>query len=80
MHEGHRDRMRQKFLQDGLDSFESHEALEMLLYYANPRKDTNEIAHRLIEDCGSLYDVFDAPIDTLMRMGKNHRFSLTKAL
>ena len=70
MHEGHRDRMRQKFLQDGLDSFESHEALEMLLYYAIPRKDTNEIAHRLIEEFGSLSAVFDAPIDTLMRMGK----------
>lgn len=70
MHEGHRDRMRQKFLQDGLDSFESHEALEMLLYYAIPRKDTNEMAHRLIQEFGSLSAVFDAPIDTLMRMGK----------
>lgn len=70
MHEGHRDRMRQKFLQDGLDVFETHEALELLLFYAIPRKNTNEIAHYLIEEFGSLSAVFDAPVDTLMKVGK----------
>ncbi|MCI9273519.1 MAG: DNA repair protein RadC [Clostridiales bacterium] len=69
-HNGHRDRMRDKFLLDGLDVFEPHEALEMLLYYAVPRKNTNELAHMLIQQFGSLSAVFDAPVDTLMKVGK----------
>lgn len=68
-HKGHRDRMRKKFLLSELDGFETHEALELLLYYAVPRKDTNPIAHRLLERFGSLSAVFDAPADALTEMG-----------
>ena len=39
-HSGHRERMRKKFIENGFDVFETHEALEMFLYYAIPRKDT----------------------------------------
>ena len=48
IHRGHREKMRQRFLKSGLDSFADHEALELLLYYAIPRQDTNPIAHRLM--------------------------------
>ena len=47
-HSGHRERMRKKFIENGFDVFETHEALEMFLYYAIPRKDTNPLAHRLL--------------------------------
>ena len=65
IHEGHRDRMRDRFLQYGLDSFNEIEALEMLLYYAVPRKDTNELAHALLDHFGSLYFVFSASVEEL---------------
>ena len=45
IHTGHRDRLRQRFLADGLDSFNEINALELLLFYCVPRKDTNELAH-----------------------------------
>ncbi len=61
--------MRKKFLLNDFDGFEMHEALELLLYYAVPRKDTNPIAHRLLEQFGSLSAVFDAPIDILTQSG-----------
>ena len=54
IHQGHREKMRQRFLKSGLESFADHEALELLLYYAIPRRDTNPIAHRLMERYGSL--------------------------
>ena len=66
-HSGHRERMRQRFERDsGMDSFAPHEALELLLTYAIPRKDTNPIAHHLIERFGSLHAVLEAPADELM--------------
>lgn len=48
-HTGHRDRVRKKFLENGFDGFEPHEVLEMCLFYAIPRKDTNALAHRLLD-------------------------------
>lgn len=65
IHEGRRKRMRQRFLKSDLDSFAEHEALELLLYYAIPRKDTNVLAHTLLERYGSLSSVLFAPIDDL---------------
>ena len=49
IHDGHREKMRARFLTSGLDGFADHEALELLLYYAIPRQDTNPIAHALME-------------------------------
>ena len=41
IHDGHRARKKEQFIQTGLDSFADHEALELLLFYAIPRRDTN---------------------------------------
>ncbi len=65
IHSGHRARMRERFLVSGLDNFRDHEALELLLYNAIPRKDINELAHSLIEHFGSFRAVFDADYDEL---------------
>lgn len=65
-HSGHRNRVRKKFIENGFDVFEAHEALEMFLYYAIPRKDTNPLAHRLLDRYITIGGVCDAPIDELM--------------
>lgn len=65
IHDGHRDRLRSRFLEHGLDSFNELNALELLLFYAIPRKDTNPIAHALLDRFGSLHGVFDAGIREL---------------
>lgn len=69
VHKCHRQRMKSKFLLNGLDAFEQHEALEMLLYYAVPRCDTNPMAHRLLEKFGSISAIFDASVDMLKDAG-----------
>ncbi len=65
MHEGHRERVREKFKQNGLDGFSAHEVLELLLFYSCPRGDTNATAHRLMERFGSLSAVLEAPYEEL---------------
>ena len=67
IHDEHRERVRTRFLREGLTNFEEHEALELLLFYAIPRKNTNDIAHRLLEDFGSLRRVMEAPPEQLMQ-------------
>lgn len=59
-HNGHRERLRERFLKSGAEGFADHELLELLLFYVIPRRDTNELAHRLIEECGSLPEVLEA--------------------
>lgn len=68
IHDGHRQRKKQQFAQQGLDSFADHEALELLLYYAIPRRDTNEIAHRLLKEFGTLERVLTAPPAALQKV------------
>ena len=68
MHKEHRKRLRQRFLQEGLENFEPHVILELLLFYALPRKDTNELAHKVLNHFGSLSEVFDASFDQLMEV------------
>lgn len=60
IHDGHRQRMKQRFARHGLDNFDDVNVLELLLYYALPRQDTNPLAHRLLERFGSLSGVMDA--------------------
>ncbi|MBQ8538248.1 MAG: RadC family protein [Ruminococcus sp.] len=69
VHEGHRGRVKKKFLMNGLDGFETHEALELLLFYCVHMKNTSELAHRLLDAFGSLSAVFDAPFDALCEFG-----------
>ena len=66
MHKDHRKHTKDRFLSEGLDSFEPHNVLELLLFYSIPQKDTNETAHILINRFGSLSAVFDAPYDDLL--------------
>ena len=60
VHDGHRERLRDSFLEYGLERMNDINALELLLFYAIPRRDTNELAHRLIDRFGSLDAVFAA--------------------
>ena len=60
IHEGHRARMKKRLLESEEVGFADHELLEMLLYYAIPRRDTNELAHRLLKQFGSLQGVLSA--------------------
>ena len=69
IHEGHRKRMKERFIKSGLDDFAPHNVLELLLFYSIPRGDTNPIAHRLIDTFGSLSGVFDAAPEELMKVG-----------
>ncbi len=74
VHIDHRERVRNRFLKEGLDKFEEHNVLEMLLFYAIPRKDTNDLAHELVNKFGSLSGVFDAKFEDLCKVkgvGKN---------
>lgn len=69
-HVGHRERMRARIMKDGVDSLAEHEVLEVLLYAVVPRRDTNHIAHQLLNRFGSLANVLDAsPIDLQKQTG-----------
>ena len=65
IHQGHRERLRKRFLQEGLERFEDHQVLELLLFNALPRQDTNQIAHLLLRRFGSLSAVLDADAQDL---------------
>lgn len=68
IHDGHRQRLKQRFRQEGLDNFNEVQVLELLLFYCIPRQDTNPIAHRLLEHFGSLSQVLEAPIGELEKV------------
>ncbi|MEF2623112.1 MAG: JAB domain-containing protein [Angelakisella sp.] len=67
-HSGHRDRLRERYLSEGLDGFPPHNVLELLLFYSVPRRDTNVLAHRLIEQFGSLVGVLNAAPEQLAQV------------
>lgn len=67
-HEGHRKRLKARFAKDGLDGFEPHNVLELLLFYVIPRGDTNPLAHRLINKFGSFSAVLEASPEELMKV------------
>ena len=62
IHDGHRQRLKDRFLREGLDGFTDVQVLELLLFYVVPRKDTNPIAHALVDRFGSLARVLDASV------------------
>ena len=68
IHDKHRQRLRKRFLQEGLSSFEPHQVLELLLTYAIPRKDVNPTAHDLLNTFGTIDKVFDAPFNALTKI------------
>lgn len=68
IHKGHRERLKQRFLKEGLDQFTDIQALELLLFYAIPQRDTNPIAHALLDRFGSLSQVLDASVEELKKV------------
>ena len=66
-HDGHRQRLKTEFLARP-DSFPDHKLLELLLFYANPRSDTNPLAHDLMDRFGSLAGVLDAPVEEVCKV------------
>ena len=85
IHDGHRQRLKDRFRQEGLDKFDEIQVLELLLFYAIPQRDTNPLAHRLLDHFGSLAQVLEAPVEELEKIsgvGANAAtlLSLTTAL
>lgn len=80
IHDGHRERMRQRFKKEGFASFEPHEVLEMLLYYCIPRGNTNEMAHKLIDRYKTISRVLQTSpkeLQTFNGIGENAAFFLS---
>lgn len=74
LHGGHRERLRQRLMTEGVDNFEPHELLEFLLYYAIPRQNVNLLAHELLNTFGNLRNVLGADPSELTQvkgMGEN---------
>ena len=68
IHDGHRQRLKNRFLIEGLDNFEPVQVLELLLFYCIPRIDTNPVAHKLMEHFGSLHQVLEASPEELKKV------------
>ncbi len=68
IHHGHRERLKERFRQEGLDNFDQVNALELILFYCIPRIDTNPLAHRLINHFGSLKAVLEASPEELEKV------------
>ena len=68
LHKDHRQRVRSRYLSEGIGSMADHNIIELLLFYGIPYKDTNDIAHELTERFGDLNGVLDAPVEELMRV------------
>lgn len=64
-HKGHRQRMRERALSEGLDGFNQHQVMELLLFYAIPMKDVSELAHALVNRFGSVQGVLSASAEEL---------------
>ena len=76
IHAGHRQRLKDRFLQEGLDGFNELNALELLLFYCIPQKDTNPLAHHLLDRFGSFHAVLDASPQELEQVeGVGHNIS-----
>ena len=78
VHTGHRKRMKERFFNGGASNFADHELIEMLLYNTFPRKDTNELAHKILNE----YDnnlcmlVGADPADLMFRCGLNENTAM----
>ncbi|MBQ5885150.1 MAG: DNA repair protein RadC [Clostridia bacterium] len=65
-HKDHRRRLKERYHREGLDNFEDHNVLELLLFFGIPYKDTNNLAHELLNRFGSLSGVLEASREELM--------------
>lgn len=83
LHDGHRERMRQRLKVGGMDSFQEHEILEWMLFCTIPRGDVNPLAHELLRAFGSLAGVLEADVNALMTVkgvGENTALFLSNYL
>ena len=81
LHNGHRHRVKARYLMEGMDAFEDHQVLEMLLFFSIPMKDTNELAHKMIHEFGSLAGLFEAdPKDISKRCGVSENTAILVSL
>lgn len=79
IHAGHRERVRENVLKNGFEQLEDHRLLELLLFYSIPREDTNEIAHRLLNEFGSFTEIIKATpkkLTEVQGVGKNSAIQL----
>lgn len=77
IHAGHRNRLKKQYIDAVvLDSFHEHQVLELLLFYAIPRRDVNPLAHRLIDHFGSLHGVLNAGFHELVDFGLSENTAL----
>ena len=68
IHKGHRQRLKQKFLTYGHEVLSEHELLELLLFFSVPYKNTNELAHKLLNEFGSFSGIIEADYETLRNL------------
>ena len=68
IHTGHRSRLREVYLNSGIDGLSDVNRLELLLFHVYPRRDTNPLAHALLEEFGSLSAVMTAGVDRLTKV------------
>ncbi len=68
IHSGHRKRVKENVIKNGFSQLEEHKLLELMLFYSIPRGDTNELAHKLLNEFGSLDELFKASPDRLKRV------------
>lgn len=64
-HAGHRSRLREQARKNGLESLHPHQIIELLLFTPIKRKDTNELAHEIIDHCGGFVNVFESSVEKL---------------
>ena len=68
IHSGHRKRVKANVCNNGFSQLEDHKLLELLLFYAIPQADTNELAHRLLNEFGSFDEIVKADITQLRKV------------
>lgn len=68
VHAGHRQRVKERFLNESLEKFDPHQVMEMLLFFGIPMKDTNELAHAVLDEFGSIYKAMEASFADLRKI------------
>ena len=68
IHKDHRSRLKNQFLENGIDGLTDIQKLELLLFYAIPQKDTNPIAHKLLKEFGTISHIMSAKHSELMKI------------
>jgi DNA repair protein RadC len=66
--DGHRERLRERFLRTGADGLADHELLELWLFGVIKRQDTKTLARNLITQFGGINEVLQAPLHDLLRV------------